>query len=61
MHATIFFYTAANTTGYTQAQLDTLNAALGTLLSQVAQASTLSTELVKAIAAAHNQTVRTAP
>jgi hypothetical protein len=53
----IFFYTIANTAGYTQAQLDTLNAALGTLLSQVAQGGTPSTELVNTVAAAHNAQV----
>jgi hypothetical protein len=53
----IFFYTTANTTGYTQAQLDTLNAALGTMLSQVTQGGTPSTELVNTIAAAHNAQV----
>jgi hypothetical protein len=54
---TIFFYTAANTTGYTQAQLDALNAELGTMLSQVAQSVTPSTELVNTIATAHNAQV----
>jgi hypothetical protein len=53
----IFFYTVANTKGYTQAQLDALNAALGTMLSQVAQNGTPSTELVNTIATAHNAQV----
>jgi hypothetical protein len=53
----IFFYTAANTSGYTQEQLDSLNAALGTMLSQVAQSGTPSTELVTTVATAHNAQV----
>lgn len=54
---TIFFYTTVNTPGYTQAQLDALNAELGTLLSQVTQGGTPSTELVNTIATAHNAQV----
>jgi hypothetical protein len=54
---TIFFYTTANTAGYTQEQLDTLNAELGTLLSRVAQGVTPSTELVNTIVIAHNAQV----
>jgi hypothetical protein len=53
----IFFYTTTNTPGYTQAQLDTLNAELGAMLSQVAHGSRPSTELVNVIATAHNAQV----
>jgi hypothetical protein len=53
----IFFYTTGNTPGYTQAQLDTLNTELGTMLSQVAQSGTPSTELVNTVVTAHNAQV----
>jgi hypothetical protein len=53
----IYFYTTTNTTDYTQAQLDALNKELGTMLSQVAQRGTPSTELVNMVATAHNAQV----